>query len=247
MVSDTGSMKRLLRWMGLAVLLGALGYGLHLAVITTLPFLISTTALPAVWSETFAAPTLDQWREVSLHGHTRYEICEVDANPCLCATSTAAASILLHKLHVETSRTLRLEWRWRVDELVEGEALDQKGGSDAAARLYVYFDTGTFPWQKRSLNYVWSASAPVGTILTSAFSARAKIIVVESGREHLGRWRTVTRNLAEDYYRAFGDEPPAMVAVGLMSDSDNTRSSTSAYFDDLRLSELPQAAADTVQ
>ena len=82
---------------------------------------------------------------------------------------------------------------------------------------------------------MWSASVPVGTILTSAFSRRAKIIVVESGREHLGRWRTVTRNLADDYRRAFGDEPPAVIAVGLMSDSDNTRSSTSAYFDDLRL------------
>jgi hypothetical protein len=104
----------------------------------------------------------------------------------------------------------------------------------------VYFETGGLPWQKRSLDYVWSASLPAGTVLDSAFSPASKIIVMESGVESPGRWRTVERNLQADYQRSFGRGPvPNVVAIGLMSDSDNTGGETLAYFDTVRVSRVP--------
>ena len=129
-----------------------------------------------------------------------------------------------------------LSWDWRVDQLVEGEALERKDGSDASARVYVYFESSGLPWQKRDLDYVWSASLPVGTILNSAYSSVSKIIVVESGTASLGRWRHVERNLEEDYRRCFGKHPAHVIAIGLMSDTDNTHGQALAYFDELRVS-----------
>jgi len=124
--------------------------------------------------------------------------------------------------------------------LVEGEALDWKDGSDAAARVYVYFASRGLPWQKRNLDYVWSASLPVGTLLSSAYSSTSKILVVESGSASLGQWRTVERNLEDDFERAFGRQDlPDVIAIGLMSDTDNTGGDALAYFDELRVSRNP--------
>ncbi|MDP3703841.1 MAG: DUF3047 domain-containing protein, partial [Candidatus Omnitrophota bacterium] len=124
----------------------------------------------------------------------------------------------------------------RVDQLPTGEALERKDGSDAAARVYVYFETTGLPWQKRNIDYVWSATLPVGTILDSAFSSASKIIVVESGTGSVGQWRRVQRNLRADYARCFGEDPPDVVAIGVMTDADNTRGEALAYYDDLRIS-----------
>jgi hypothetical protein len=170
-------------------------------------------------------------------GHTRYEAVTLDGRQCLRAQSTAGASILLTEARFDPEQYEWLSWAWRVDQLIEGENLTAKGGSDASARVYVYFDTGGLPWQKRNLDYVWSASLPVGTVLTSAYSETSKIIVVESGAEHLGRWRSVERNLEDDYELVFGKAKklPKVAAIGIMTDTDNTKGSALAYFDDLAI------------
>lgn len=196
-----------------------------------------------VWAAPFDALRAEQWREVELRGHTAYRIVELEGARCLEAHSLHAASILLSPVQFNPQTYPWLSWRWRVDRLVQGEALQRKGGSDAAARVYVYFEHGRLPWEKRNLDYIWSASQPVGTIMKSAFSSESRIIVAEQGPAALGRWRVVERNLDEDYRRAFGEAPPDVRAIGVMSDTDNTQSEALAYFDDLRVSRAPGTAS----
>ena len=187
--------------------------------------------------EPFDALRPEFWREIEIHGHTRYLVVTLDERRCLKAQSEAGASMLVSTVRFNPRTFGRLSWQWRVDRLVEREALTRKDGSDAAARLYVYFDTPGLPWQKRSLDYVWSATLSVGAVVTSAFAPSSRIIVVDSGAEHLGRWRAVERNVEEDYHRAFGAGPlPDVIAIGIMSDSDNTKTQTLAYFDEVRVS-----------
>ncbi len=180
--------------------------------------------------------TLQEWKNVSVHGETRYEAVSLEGRACLKAESQNSASILLHALQFNPDKHERLSWDWRVDQLVEGEALEHKNGSDASARVYVYFESRGLPWQKRNLDYVWSSSLPVGTLMDSAYSSTSKIIVVESGAERLGQWRHVRRNLEDDYEQAFGGHPPNVVAIGLMVDTDNTHGHALAYFDDVKVS-----------
>lgn len=218
------------------------GCGTQRVSVSVVPPLLPARTPAVFWAETFDQPHADRWRELEVKGHTRYETVTLEGRPCLRATSAAGASVLLAPLRFNPETYEWLRWSWRVDQLVEGEALERKEGSDVAARVYVYFETSGLPWQKRNLDYVWSATLPVGTILPSAYSAESKIIVVESGREHLGQWRTVERNLEDDYERCFGEPLPDVVAIGLMTDTDNTRQQALAYFDDLQISRRPLTA-----
>ena len=192
-----------------------------------------------LWSEPFNVLDASRWREIEVMQRTEYAVVDLDGRRCLKAHSRDGASILLAQVGFDASDHKWLSWEWRVDRLVAGEALARKQGSDAAARLYVYFKTAGLPWQKRNLDYVWSATLPVGTVLESPYSHSSKIIVVESGPAALGQWRRVERNLHDDYRRCFMEEPPPVVAIGVMNDSDNTHDEALAYFDELRIAREP--------
>ena len=216
------------------------GCATHHVSIPVMPPFISPPHPAIIWQESFDAPDLTQWREVSVHDKTHYHIVELDGRRCLKAESHAGASILLHAVDIDPEDHPWISWEWRVDRLVEGEALERKDGSDAAARVYVYFETKGLPWQKKNLDYLWSAVLPVGTMMSSAYRSDSKILVVESGSQSLGQWRSVERNLMDDYARLFGDDdPPDIVAIGLMTDADNTQGEALAYFDELRVSRSP--------
>ncbi len=197
------------------------------------------------WQEPFAELQATRWRHerVGGTGMTQYASADLDGRPCLAARSEAGASILLTAVRYPAQTYPWLSWSWRVDDPVEAEALEQKEGSDAAARLYVYFETAGLPWQKHSLDYVWSLHLPTLTRMESAFSAKSKILVVESGRAALGRWGVVARNVLEDYRAAFGEEPPDVIAIALMTDTDNTGETALTYFDDLEVATMPPAEA----
>ena len=61
------------------------------------------------------------------------------------------------------------------------------------------------------------------------------MIVVESGPAKLNTWMTEERNVYDDYKRAFGEEPPLISGIAIMTDTDNTRTDTQARYRDLVL------------
>jgi hypothetical protein len=61
------------------------------------------------------------------------------------------------------------------------------------------------------------------------------MVAVESGDEKAGTWVTEERNVYEDYRRLFGEEPPMIGAVALMTDTDNTGGEATAYYGDITL------------
>lgn len=63
-----------------------------------------------------------------------------------------------------------------------------------------------------------------------------RLIVVQTGRDGIGRWVLEERNILEDYRRAFGSSPISKVGViALMSDADNTEDVAVAYFDEIKI------------
>lgn len=196
------------------------------------------------WHESFDNPNLKGWREIQIKRRCAYRAMNLEGRLCLEALSHSSASILVHKILVDSAATPWLGWQWRVDRFVDGEALGRKEGSDASARVYVYFDTPGLPWQKRNIDYVWSANLPVGTVLESPYSALSKIVVAASGVEDKGRWRQEERNLYEDYYRCYHAAPPPVVAIGLMTDTDSAGGYGLAYYDDLMISRQPQLSRE---
>jgi hypothetical protein len=86
-----------------------------------------------------------------------------------------------------------------------------------------------------TLMYVWENREPVDAVIHNPHTDRVRKIVVASGIQDVGRWLDFRRDIVADYRRAYGAEPGRLIGVGLMTDTDNTRSSVTAWYDDLTL------------
>ena len=112
-----------------------------------------------------------------------------------------------------------LAWRWR--PLVLPHGADERHGrrNDSALGVYAVFP---HPLTARSLKYVWSTSAPVGTEFKSSLGlTRGRVL--RTGPAAGGRWYEERVNVREDYRRHFGDEVPAPEGIGVLTDADATR------------------------
>jgi hypothetical protein len=92
-----------------------------------------------------------------------------------------------------------------------------------------------------TLMYVWCNQCEPGTVIASPRTDRIRKLVVESGPRRLNQWLDYERDIRADYERVFGEKPGALVGIGIMSDTDNTRSRSQAWYGPLRL--LPMQAA----
>ncbi len=125
----------------------------------------------------------------------------------------------------------RLQWRWRAHTLPEGAS--EKGENDTGAAVYVTFGKDWLG-RPKSIKYTYSSSLPVGTVVSFG---PLKVIVVDSAREpRLGEWKTIQRDVVQDYRQVFGGSPPDRpVSITLWSDSDTTGDESKVDFDDIKL------------
>ncbi|MBT8399035.1 MAG: DUF3047 domain-containing protein [Rhodothermia bacterium] len=127
-----------------------------------------------------------------------------------------------------------LQWRWKAHELPPGAREDKKSLNDTGAAVYVIFSIeGVILKRPQTIKYTYSSTLPVGTIVDFG---SLKAIVASSGRDGIGSWRTIKRDVASDYRAAFGKEPPRNpLSIRLWGDSDDTESRATADFDDITL------------
>ena len=65
----------------------------------------------------------------------------------------------------------------------------------------------------------------------SPYTEKARMVILEKGKERVGQWVEESVNVLEDYRKAFGKDPPAIAGLAVMSDTDNTGGSAVAYLD----------------
>ena len=110
----------------------------------------------------------------------------------------------------------------------EGSNENDSGKNDSAAAVRLVFDTN--PLLGKSLKYIWSETLPKGTIIKSR---NQYIVVLRSGSGETGEWVWEEVNAYEDYRRLFGGDPRPVDLVGLLTDSDNTKTLVKADYDDI--------------
>lgn len=176
---------------------------------------------------------LTQWETQSFQGETLYRVvADEDGNAVLQADSDSSASGLIKKIEFDPNDWPRLRWRWKVSStLAKGDART-KEGDDYAARVYVVFPHWIKPLTK-TINYIWANRLPQGEAVPNSYYARAMMVAVESGAEKAGVWISEERNIVEDFRRLFGEDPPSVGAIAIMSDTDNTKGKVRAWYDDL--------------
>lgn len=174
------------------------------------------------------------WEVKSFRGRTDYRVVVEAGNHALQAKSRGAASGLVRRVDVDPRDYPILSWRWKVAGTIAQGDERTRAGDDYAARVYVIFPHWFFP-KTRTLNYIWANRLPAGEFLPNAYTGNAVMIAVQSGPEQAGQWLTERRDIAADFRRAFGEEPPRIGAIAIMTDTDNTGAAATAWYDDLML------------
>ena len=180
----------------------------------------------------FAESGLAGWSEKIFKGETEYRIVEDTGQKVLQAKSQGTASGLVFETEYDPKEYPVLSWRWKVaNTLVKGDSRT-KAGDDYAARIYVVFPHWFFP-KTRTLNYIWANQLPKGSYQISPFASNDMMIAEESGSDNVGQWLSVRRNIVEDYRRAFGEDPPKIGAIAIMTDTDGTGESAVAWYSEI--------------
>jgi len=180
--------------------------------------------------------SLDEWENKIFKGKTAYTV-EADT---LHALSKSSASAIFYKMRqrFRAQDYPMLSWKWKVVRFPAPEKLKDRQGierDDYAARVYVIFPS-MFILASKVLEYVWDENAAEGSISDSPYSGNIKLIVAHAAKSDRGKWILETRNILDDYRKAFGRDPALRVgAIALMSDADNTGDVAEAYFDDVRM------------
>jgi hypothetical protein len=199
----------------------------------------------------------EQWEPMTfsdIDAHTRYKLVQAGNRTVIRAHSRNAASGLIRRLRVDPNEFPWLQWSWKVDHVLEKGDVGTKAGDDYAARIYVAFafeSEQSSLWQRMrhktanmlteqelpgsALNYIWANKAPRETIVPNPFVSETRMVVLRSGNARSGQWVEEKRNIVEDYKRAFGEEPPEIIGVGIMTDTDNTGEETTGYYGDIVL------------
>jgi len=182
---------------------------------------------------------------------TKYEVVRDGEMVVVKASSDASASGLTKEVRIDPREYPIVRWRWKVDNLLKHSDVSRKDGDDYPARLYITFeyDPDKVSFGKKlkfrvgqaihgdipigALNYIWETKTPIGTIVENAYTDFAKMIIVESGPQKLGMWIDEQRNIYDDYKQAFGEEPPMINGVAIMSDTDDTKERATAYYGDI--------------
>jgi len=196
----------------------------------------------------------DGWKPLTfkkIPRHTSYEVVKDGGVTIVKAVSEASASGLIKPVVIDPKEFPIVRWRWKIDNVLQRSDVALKEGDDFPVRLYITFayDPDRVSFGKKlkfkagqalfgdipiaALNYIWETKTPVGTIVDNAYTDFAKMVVIESGAQKVGMWIDEERNIYKDYKKAFGEEPPMINGVAIMSDTDNTKEQVIAYYGDI--------------
>jgi len=192
----------------------------------------ASSAPDAIRIGSFADSGLDGWSVKSFKGYTEYRIVEDAGEKVLQASCHATASGLVFETEYEPQEYPILTWRWKVGNIIAKGDSRTKAGDDYAARIYVVFPHWFFP-KTKTLNYIWANRLPRETLQANVFTGNAMMIAVESGSERVGKWLTERRDIVADFRRAFGEDPPKVGAIAIMTDTDNTGETAIAWYGDI--------------
>jgi len=210
------------------------------------PFSLGAAAqAPHAWSE---------WRFHPTKRMTRYRSIEFDGQRVLEASADRSVSGLMHRVDVDPQAFPVLEWRWRIDATIAGSDVGDRYADDAPARIVLAFDGDktSLPLKEQmffervkllgghdlpyaTLMYVWDTVRDRDSVVANAHTARVQKIVVESGPHGAREWRAYRRNIVADYERAYGRKPGRLLAVGVLTDADNTGQKVRSLYGDVKL------------
>jgi hypothetical protein len=197
-----------------------------------------------------------QWRHYPLPGKasTQFAYTRKDGRDAMAVTSLSSASMVRKPVRVEPADLGNVRFSWKVPELIAQADMALRETDDSPVRIVLAFEGDRSRLSARNaalselalaltgeempyatLMYVWCNQRAAGSVIVNPRTDRIRKLVVESGRGKLNQWLEYERDIRADYEKAFGEAPGALVGIGIMTDSDNTRSSATAWYGPVQL------------
>jgi hypothetical protein len=212
----------------------------------------------SAWAEQSGQHTPEppqSWQHKTFPGKaaSRFRYARLDGRDTISARADASASMLRQKVRIEPEALARVRFSWKVPGLIPLADMAVRDTDDAPVRIVLAFEGDRSRFSPRdaalselaraltgeempyaTLMYVWCNKREPGSVIVNPRTDRIRKLVVESGARRLNQWLDYERDIRADFERAFGEPPGALVGIGIMTDSDNTHSSTQAWYGPLR-------------
>jgi len=220
------------------------------------PSMESAPGVPAFSSAKPGAAPPPGWMPVKINEQkkpTQYDFVDDEGTVVLHAIADGAASLLGHKAAFDLKSAPMMSWRWKTARLIPNADNAVASKEDSPVRIVLEFDgdrsklsladkstfaTGKFlsghelPYA--TLMYIWSNKEPVGKIIPGPRTPRIQMVVASSGTAGVGSWQTLSRNVVDDFKKAFGEEPGKLIGVAVLTDTDNTGDKTESWYGDIQ-------------
>ncbi len=147
-----------------------------------------------------------------------------------------SASGLGKKIKIDLNKTPFINITWKIEKELSGIKENTKKGHDYAARVFVIKKTGATPLSNRAINYVFSSNNSVGQNWPSPYTKKSIDIVLASTKKNLNEWVTVKANVKNDFKRFHDLEIKELDGIAIMSDTDNSKLKSIAYFQNIYFS-----------
>ncbi len=210
----------------------------------------TATQAPAPWQvvglpERYAKPV------------TQFDLTDIDGARVLRVKADKSWGSLVHLASEPVKPNSVLRWRWRLDQPLAKSDIRAKATEDGVLKVCLSFDmpANNIPIGERAifklaqffskekiptatLCYLWGGDEQIGYEQASLFTARVRFIVLANKSTPLKTWINNEQNIYADFLKAFGQEAvivPALSAIIVGADTDNTQGSGLGYVGDVQL------------
>ena len=152
------------------------------------------------------------------------------------AVADNAASGLGKEVKINLNKTPFINITWKIEKDLQGINENSKKGHDFAARVFAVKKTGATPLSNRAINYVFSSNSIVSQSWPSPYTKKSIDNVLASTKDNLNEWVTVKANVKEDFKRLHNIDVNELDGLALMSDTDNSKMKSVAYFQNIYFS-----------
>ena len=167
---------------------------------------------------------------------TFYSLGENENGKFLRAEADNSASGLGKEILINLNKTPFLNITWKIEKDLKGILENSKKGHDYAARVFVVKKTGATPLSNRAMNYVFSSNNDINTYQSSPFTKKSIDYALSTTKENFNEWVTVKVNVKEHFKKFHDLELDKINGVAIMSDTDNSKLSSIAYYQNIYFS-----------
>ena len=184
----------------------------------------------------FTKEEFDNLKIRKIKNYTKYSLGSNQKGNFLKAEAEGQASGLGKEISIDLDKTPFINITWKVEKDLSGINERTKKGHDYAARVFVIKKTGSTALSNRAINYVYSSNEDINQYWRSPFTKKSIDYVLSSTIKNKNEWVTVKSNVKDDFKKLHDLDVKELNGVAIMSDTDNSKRKSIAYYQNIYFS-----------